>query len=249
MLAPHEDAYGHAIWDFFNGKTAYEIVERDDGYIDVSSGPMRYLSTYPEWPEQERQAMDLVRGRVLDLGCGAGRHLLYLQERGHDATGIDISPMAIRTCRKRGAAKARVLSVTQLSPRLGRFDTITMMCNNCGLLGNAKRGPWLLRRLAAMTGPEGRILADSTDPGASKNTCHQRYLKTNKARGRMPGQLRVRVRYQTYRTPWFDYLLASPAELARLCQGTPWQITETIGPNSMGHYVALLEKAIPNPKR
>jgi hypothetical protein len=37
------DAYGHAIWDFHCKGYGYEIVERDDGYIDYSSGPPAYF--------------------------------------------------------------------------------------------------------------------------------------------------------------------------------------------------------------
>jgi 2-polyprenyl-3-methyl-5-hydroxy-6-metoxy-1,4-benzoquinol methylase len=44
------------------------------------------------------EAMQFVKGRVLDVGCGEGRHSLYLQEKWFDVLGIDISPLAIKVC-------------------------------------------------------------------------------------------------------------------------------------------------------
>lgn len=76
-MKPEEDAFGQMIWAFYKGKEASEILERDDGYIDAMS-PKAYFSEYEDWPLIEQKAMESVKGRVLDIGCGAGRHSLYL---------------------------------------------------------------------------------------------------------------------------------------------------------------------------
>ena len=68
------DAYGHALRDYLDGKgRGYEIIERDDGYADVSGGRAMSLAHYPNWPSRHRQAVRYAKGRVLDIGCGAGR--------------------------------------------------------------------------------------------------------------------------------------------------------------------------------
>ena len=102
MLTDQQDAYGHALLDYHNHKGGYEIVERDDGYFGLSGGPEHYFRKYEQWPTSEQKPMAYVHGRVLDIGCGAGRHALYLQEQGHLVTGIDVSPLAIHVCRTRG---------------------------------------------------------------------------------------------------------------------------------------------------
>ena len=119
-----QDAIGHLIADHLNGEAAEKIVERDDGYIGKSGGPAAYSADFEDWPIIDQRSMYYVKGRVLDIGCGAGRHALYLQGKGLDVLGIDVSPLAIHACKKRGVTDARVMSITKVSARLGEFDSV-----------------------------------------------------------------------------------------------------------------------------
>lgn len=94
-MKPEEDAFGQKLWAYYKGNEVFEIVERDDGYIEAIR-MKGYFSDYENWAPIEQKAMQFVKGRVLDIGCGAGRHSLYLQKKGLDVLGIDISP----PCRK-----------------------------------------------------------------------------------------------------------------------------------------------------
>ncbi len=76
-MDPMKDAYGQEIFACYSGRDIFEIVERDDGYFDAGS-PKPYFTEYEEWTDHEKKAIDLAKGRVLDIGCGAGRHSLYL---------------------------------------------------------------------------------------------------------------------------------------------------------------------------
>ena len=241
-MRKREDAFGHLLTDHFvSGHSTLEVVKRDDGYIDVGFGSEIYFSTYRDWPKHLREAIDSARGRVLDVGCGAGRHALYLQKRGRDVLGIDTSPLSVKLCRRRGVRSARVASATRIPARWGPFDTIIMMGNNFGLLENPKRARWLLKRFASLTGPDGVIIAETLDPYNTTAPYHLRYHRRNRRRGRMGGQVRIRVRYQDYATPWFDYLFVSKKELGVLLDGSGWRVRryfEGGGPT----YVMLLEK-------
>ncbi len=75
-----EDAFGQMLWSYYNGNEVFEVVERDDGLKNTLDSKL-YFSSYKEWHSLEQKAMRLVNGRVLDVGCGAGRHSLYLQEK------------------------------------------------------------------------------------------------------------------------------------------------------------------------
>jgi len=249
-LTENQDAYGAAMYDFFRGHGGFEIIERQDGFVAPSSGPSGYMAPYEDWPKRQRQAIRLARGSVLDVGCGCGRVALYLQRKDLAVTAIDISPLAIRVCRARGVRKARVLPIEDIGPGLGRFDTVVMYGNNFGLFGSSGKARRLLRRLCAMTGPRARILAESNDPYPRRNAagriapamrCHLQYHRVNRRRGRMPGQLRIRVRYLTKATPWFDYLFVSKEEMREIVDGTGWRVArffDSDGPQ----YVAVLEK-------
>ena len=190
MLRPEQDAYGLVMERWLRGVPAPEIIERDDGFFAVSSGAPAYFAPFEAWPAHQRRAMGFVRGRVLDVGVGAGRVSLHLQERGHDVLGIDWSPGAVRVARRRGV-HARVMKLTGVTRQLGRFDTIVMMGNNFGLLESERRGRWLLRRLHALTSDAARIVAESRDTRSPALPDHRRYQRFNRKRGRWPGQLRI----------------------------------------------------------
>lgn len=178
---------------------------------------------------------------MLDVGCGAGRVALYLQERGHEVVGIDLSPLAVEVSRRRGVRNARELPVTQVGRARGRFDTFVMFGNNFGLMGSRRRAPWLLRRFRSIANEGARILAESVDPYKTDNPEHLALHKRNRKRGRMGGQLRIRIRQGTHSTPWFDYLLASPEEMAELAKGAGWELSRVIDEGEHV-YVGVLER-------
>ena len=246
-LTKQQDAYGQAMWDYLHHGRGFEIVERDDGLATISGGPVAYLAPPKDWSAQQRAAICLARGRVLDIGCGAGRVALHLQEKGLDVLGIDTSPLAVKVAKLRGVRKARRMSITQITRKLGVFDTIVMYGNNFGLMGSFKRARWLLRRFRAMTGSDARIIAESNDPygprrpGSERPRCHLDYHKWNRSRGRMGGQVRIRVRYMKHATPYFDYLLVSKDEMREIVAGTGWEISRFFDSGGSA-YVAVLGK-------
>jgi len=245
-MKEHEDAVGRGYLDCLNGKPDAEItIDRDDGHSDVGMHCRVNFSDHDDWSEDHRRAVERARGRVLDVGCGAGRHALYLQRKGHDVVGIDESPLAIEVCKRRGLADARVFRFTQVGPALGTFDTILMLGNNFGLFGSARRARWLLRRLKRITSPDALIIAEATDPYQTSDPGHLAYHERNRRRGRMGGQLRLRARYAGCATPWFDYLFVTRDELRVLLDGAGWELVETLDTGSP-RYIALIGKTAPS---
>ncbi len=242
MLKERQDAYGRMLKAYCDTGESIEIVEREDGFIDASGmGPRAYFSAYPDWEEHVKRGVDLAKGRILDIGCGAGRHSLYLQEKGHNAVGIDLSPLAIEVCKTRGLKNAVVLDIKDLGTSLGMFDTVLMMGNNFGLFGNPKLAKSKLKTLFIMTGTDGQIIAQIQDPYGTTNKEHLDYHAFNRRRGRMSGQLRIRVRYRSYATPWFDYLFVSKNELIKVLSGTGWKLAKTIDGQG-SNYIAVIAK-------
>jgi len=84
-----QDAYGYELYDYYANQDGMEIIERDDGFISTTTNISVYFAPYEQWPNRQKEAMKYVHGRVLDIGCGAGRHTLYLQEGGLEVTAVD----------------------------------------------------------------------------------------------------------------------------------------------------------------
>jgi SAM-dependent methyltransferase len=234
------DAFGRALRTHHDGGHGYVIVERDDGLVSPSAGAELYFGGPDEWPERERRAVDGADGRILDVGCGAGRHALALQERGHDVTAIDVSEGAVEVARDRGVDDARVLDVTDVADELdGAYDTVLMLGNNFGLVGTEDRAASILRGLADVTAADGRLLAESRDPTATDADIHLAYHERNRERGRLPGAVRQRIRFETVATPWHDYLHAAPDTMRDLTDETPWTVADIVDGEG-GSYVGDL---------
>jgi SAM-dependent methyltransferase len=243
------DALGYLLWDYFHHKDGFGITERNDGFIDPED-PKIYFYEYSEWLDVEKKAMKYVKGRrVLDIGCGTGRHALYLQneKKGFDVLGIDTSPLAIRLCKLQGLKKAEVQSITQFTlKQRGRknytFDTILMLGNNFGLFGSFTRARWVLKRFHKMASEDDAlIIAQSMDPYRTHEQAHLKYHKLNRMKGRMPGQIRMRVRYKNYKGKWFDYLFVSKQEMENIVSGTGWKIERFLDSTDVpGVYIAIM---------
>ena len=243
-LMKNKDAFGEfLLYLHKNPKSGTrEIIERDDGLIEASNYSDRYLSEYSAWGDTEKKAMKLVKGRVLDVGCGGGRHSLYLQNKRFDVTGIDNSPGAIKVCKLRGLKKAKLLAIEDIGKfKANSFDTVIMMGNNFSLFGSPKKGKALLKKLYKITSPDARIIAETRNPYDTNNKVHLAYHRFNKKRGRLPGQLRLRVRFKNIIGDWFDYFFVSPNEMKNLLKGTGWKLKKVIKSKELT-YMAVIVK-------
>lgn len=242
-ITTKNDAFGREIWAYLHGGEPYETVEREDGFISAAESVANYFAGFRKWGKRQRTAMRYIRGgRALDVGAGAGRVSLFLQERGLRVTAIDSSPLAIKTCRKRGVKDARVLRFEDvLRLRGNHFDTVVFFGNNFGLFGSYGKAKRLLRQLSSVTSDDAVILAESLHPYKTDNPSHLRYHRLNRRRGRMPCQIRMRIRFHECVGPWFDYLFVSPDEMKGILDGTGWKATRFIEDDSVA-YVAVIEK-------
>jgi len=216
---------------------AYEMTERSDGFMKVNDASV-YFTARDAWPAYELAAVDAATGRVLDVGCGAGRHVSDLLARGIDATGLEPSPGAATVARERGITVIET-TVEALDPASGPFDTFLMLANNLALLGSPEHAPGVLAVLAAAARPGARILGSCRGPLDTDSPEHKRYQERNRADGRMPGHLRLRIRDRGLATDWFDYLFLTPDELAGIVVGSPWRLVDVISDGASSYLAEL----------
>lgn len=160
--AENPDIFGKAIRDYFEGSRNKDIIVHSPDFDDDEI-PVEYLfRSFEEMPALEQQALSLCRGRILDVGCGAGSHALYLQqEKRLSVTGIDTSEGAISTCRRRGVEDARTIAFEDLQEE--QYDTILLLMNGIGIAGKMNRLDIFFRQLNNLLKPEGQVLLDSSD--------------------------------------------------------------------------------------
>ena len=155
------DLFGKAILDYQTNNSPEDLIT-ETSISEADEMSVAYLfRSYAEMPKLEQKALQLAKGKVLDVGCGAGSHALYLQEKGFDVTAIDISANAIKACELRGLKKAKVQDIMKLEGV--RFDTILLLMNGAGMCGKLKNIPNFLQKLKALLTYEGQILVDSSD--------------------------------------------------------------------------------------
>lgn len=238
--SPDTDAVGQLMWAYYCGKPSHEIIEDRDGTVAIGGGPQSYFSTYKSWPPHIKAALGYAKGNVLDIGCGAGRFSLYLQKQGHAVVGIDSSPLAIKVCRKRGVQNTKILSVNALEAlRKENFDSILMLGNGFGVFGSSKKAKVGLRKLAEISKRDAILIAESRNPYWRKRAP----LLNSQSQG-LGEQWRIRIRYERYKTPWFNWFVVSPEEMREIAKGSGWNLVKILKRKDGPHFVGILKKYI-----
>ncbi len=227
---------GLALRDHHAGRLQHELIldreDGDSGSIDVAG----FFSAEPKWPEEET-VINLAGGSVLDVGAGAGRHSLILQNRGLAVTAIDICDDAVTVMRERGVNDARTTGLLNVST--GSFDTVLMLGHGLGIAGTlSDLGVWL-RHLAGIVPKGDQILTDSLDVTCTETPVHLAYQRQLEDSGRYRGETRFRLHYGEARGAEFDWLYADYSSLVELAGGNSWQ-AELIAEDDGGTYWARL---------
>ncbi len=156
------DLFGKAILDFQTNNSPEDIIT-ETSISEADKMSIAYLfRTYNEMPKIEQTALQLCKGKILDVGCGAGSHSLYLQNHLQlDVTAIDISAQAIKACELRGIKNIKTQNVLTIENQ--KFDTILLLMNGTGIFGTLKDTTKYLQKLKSLLKPNGQILIDSSD--------------------------------------------------------------------------------------
>jgi RimJ/RimL family protein N-acetyltransferase len=203
---PTGDAWGRALLDHLRGRwTPTPQLETNDGQLGPAMHPEWFFRAFDEWDWWERELLPPIAcGPALDLGAGAGRVSLWLQQRGIEVTAVDSSPGAVEVCRARGVADARLGDLND-PPTDKPWRSIYLACGNLGLGGSRDCNRRLLCRLAEISAPDAILYGDTVEPG------------------RVP-DIRLRIRYKGEATPWWTQRNVPVDEVAELVDGTGWTL-------------------------
>ena len=155
------DPMGRAIADYYETGKA-DRLRVFSPMFEEDEIPLRTLfRTYKSMPSIEQKAIELAKGRTLDVGAASGCHSLILQQRGIDVTAIDISPLSVETMKQRGVKDVREQDFFAIQGE--QFDTILMLMNGIGIVGTLERMPEFFKLLDKTLVPGGQVLCDSSD--------------------------------------------------------------------------------------
>jgi SAM-dependent methyltransferase len=155
------DLFGKAILDYQTNNSPENIIT-ETSISEADEMSVAYLfRKFNEMPKLEQKALQFCKGKILDVGCGAGSHSLYLLEKGFEVTSIDISENAIKACQLRGLKNAKIQNILELKDE--KFDTILLLMNGTGIFETLKEISKYLQKLKSLLNTNGQILIDSSD--------------------------------------------------------------------------------------
>jgi SAM-dependent methyltransferase len=135
------------------------LVEGGRLWLCHDDGSVEYQDTH-RWVADadavDRRMLARCGGPTIDVGCGPGRLVAALAAAGTPALGIDLSAHAVTLARVRGALVLR-RDVFGPLPGEGRWACVLLADGNVGIGGEPRR---LLRRIAALAAPDGRLVVE-----------------------------------------------------------------------------------------
>ena len=162
VLDARRDPMGAAIADFYKNGIAGRLRVLSSMF-DEDEIPVAHLfREEDEMGELELKALGLSKGRILDVGAGAGCHALALQDRGMEVTAIDVSPLSVEVMTKSGIDDARLVNLYD-ETLCEKFDTILMLMNGSGIIGKIANMPQFFARIDSLLAEGGQVLMDSSD--------------------------------------------------------------------------------------
>ncbi|MEI6275812.1 MAG: class I SAM-dependent methyltransferase [Prolixibacteraceae bacterium] len=239
VLKRHQDPIGKAVHDYYHGITDDHIVVRTDIAEDETLSPGYFFRTFEQMPIQEQEALKRCKGKVLDIGAGAGAHSIWLKEKGLNVTSIDISPLSCDTMRLRGLAEVICGDIYTLTER--KYDTILLLMNGAGVAQTLPGLNVLLNQLKNLLNKGGRILADSSD---------LLYLFTDEngeswvdiASDTYYGEMEYQLSYKNVKGKKFPWLFVDPDTLGEYAERSGFTVVDQV---KGVHFDYLLELALP----
>jgi SAM-dependent methyltransferase len=218
-------------------------------HCDVSEPEVMPVSAFfrgdGELRESDRQALEMARGRILDLGAGVGSIALLLQTMGFAVTAVEVIPEAVQIMRERGIRDVWMGRVEDYQPP-EPFDSILLLMNGSTLAGTLSGLPPLLGKLEDLLNPGGQILLDSTDLRPRKGSSRVGAEVPDSAMwapGEYPGELQYQMEFRGEKGTPFPQLFLDSRTLRSLTAPLGWEVA-IAWEDPEGEYLARLSRVV-----
>lgn len=224
------DIPGQAIYDYYQNKRTGKL------WIHNKYGPKEempvsiYFRGPNTMPELELMALQLCKGKVLDIGAGAGSHTLLLQQTGLDVTALELSSKACEVMKLRGVKN--IVREDVFVYEAEKFDTLLLLMNGIGLTGNLNGLMKFLQHSKKLITPGGQLIFDSSDVA---------YLYEGKipTEDKYYGEIMYQYEYKKQKTDWFSWLYIDSKKLTEIATLEGWK-TDVLYKDEYDQYLAKL---------
>lgn len=226
------DVLGQAIWDYFDTDKEATLWVHDVLGPQVEMPVEVYYRDYEEMPALEQFCLAQCYGDILDIGAGAGSHAIALEMRGYKVDALDISPLACKTMRARGADNVICADIFAYSGK--QYDTIMMLMNGLGFCGELDQVGTFLEHAKTLLKEDGQILFDSSDVA---------YLYED---DELPkpnhyyGEIKCRYEYDGQFSEWFKWLYVDKDTMYDIAEKHGFRM-QVLTEDETGQYLAVLK--------
>ena len=237
MNTNHFSLYGAALLDYFNGDRSATITIHDK-LGKIRDYPISEIFTDASgFFELERAAVELCRGRVLDIGSGNGRHSLALQDRGLQVIAIDLLPECVQVTKRRGVKEAYQADIFNFNAP--PFDTLLGIINGLSMVKTLDGLRPYLRRVRRLVKPDGQYLVHSTDVRRVPGVRDRVARNLGDSPHRYFGEIDCWLEYKGERGETFTELYVDPETLTKHASESGWAC-DIVAEKKEGFFLARL---------
>jgi len=224
------DILGESIEDYFKGTRNHKLWVHDEHGPNLEMPIKTYFRNEKNMPLLEQKALGLCKGKILDIGAGAGSHALWLQNKGFAVTALEISPKAAAVIKSRGVNN--VIQQDIFSFKNQKFDTLLLLMNGIGLSGTTEGLKRFLKHAKSLLNPEGQLLFDSSDIA---------YLYEGEPfpMNHYYGEIKCRYEYKKQFSDWITWLYIDQNYLINIAEKSGFH-TEIIFEDGNDQYLVRL---------
>ncbi len=156
-----KDPIGQAIHDHYFEKSDDVVIINSNLTEGEEIAPSYFFRSIDNMPQLEKIALEHCKGKILDVGAGAGAHSIILQNAGFDVTANEKSPLSCKVLKERGLKNIACQDIFDFVQT--GYDTILLLMNGIGVAEDLEGLEKLFYKLKGFISPNGQILLDSSD--------------------------------------------------------------------------------------